>query len=81
MKDVIISKKTREEEMLSEDIDDMTTPIEVAWVSSFGDLAGRYNWAMSDVDLDIAKKLGLSDIKKYWRCASQVEIELDGLHD
>ena len=36
---------------------------------------------MSNTDLDTAKKLGLTGIKKYWRCASQVEIELDWLYN
>ena len=81
MKDVIISEKAREEEILSESIADTTTPAELARVLSFVDLAGRYNWAMSDVNLDIAKKLELTGIKKYWRYTGQVEIKLDWLHD
>ena len=36
---------------------------------------------MSNNDLDKIKELELTDIKKYWRRASQVEIELNGLHD
>ncbi len=43
MKDVIISERAREEEMLSEGIIDTTAPAEVARVSSPVDLAGRYN--------------------------------------
>ncbi len=43
MKDVIISEKAREEEMLPEGIVDTTVPAEVAWVSSLVDLPGRYN--------------------------------------
>ena len=35
---------------------------------------------MSNSDLDAAKKLGLTGIKKYWKCARQVEIKLDWLH-
>ncbi len=81
MKNVIISEKAREKEMLPESVADMTAPAEVARVSSPVDLAGRYNWAMSVVDLDAAKELGLTDIKKYWRRASQVEMEQDRLHD
>ncbi len=82
MKDVIILEKAREEEMLSlEGIADTTAPAEVTRVSSLVDLTGRYNWAMSDADLDAAKELGLTGIKKYWRHAGQVEIELDWLYD
>ncbi len=66
MKDVIISKKAREREMLLlKGIADTTAPAEVAQVSSSVDLAGRYNWAMSNADLDIAKELGLTGFKKY----------------
>ncbi len=65
MKDVIISEKVREDKMLPENISDTTALAEVAWVSSPVDLTGRYNWAMSDADLDTAKELGLTSIKKY----------------
>ena len=36
---------------------------------------------MSNADLDATKKLGLTGMKKYWRWAGQVEIELDWLYD
>ena len=36
---------------------------------------------MSNVDLDAAKELGLTGIKKYWRYAGQIELELDWLND
>ncbi len=36
---------------------------------------------MSDADLDVAKELRQTGIKKYWRHGGQVEIELDSLHD
>ncbi len=78
---MIISEKAREDKMLSESIVDTTAPVEMAWVSSPIDLVGRYNWGISDADLDAAKELGLTSIKKYWRRAGQVEIELDRLHD
>ena len=32
---------------------------------------------MSNVDIDIAKKLGLTGVKKYWKYIGQVKIELD----
>ena len=31
--------------------------------------------------MNVAKKLGLTVIKKYWRCAGQFEMEIDWLHD
>ena len=42
MKDMIISKKAKEEEMLSKGIVDTTAPAKMAWILSFVDLAGRY---------------------------------------
>ena len=36
---------------------------------------------MSNTNLDIAKKLRLTSIKKYWRYTGQVKIELDWLHN
>lgn len=36
---------------------------------------------MSNVNIDIAKKLKLIGVKKYKECASQVEIELIWLYD
>ena len=36
---------------------------------------------MSDTNLDGAKELGLTGIKKYQKCTGQVEMELDRLHD
>ena len=65
MKDVIILEKAREEKMLLESIANITALAEVTRVSSPVDLAGRYNWVMSNADLDAAKELGLTDIKKY----------------
>ena len=37
--------------------------------------------AMRNTDLDAAKKLGPTSIKKYWRRAGQVDMEIDWLHD
>lgn len=36
---------------------------------------------MSIADLDAVKEERLTGIKKYWRRAGQIEIELDWLHD
>lgn len=36
---------------------------------------------MSNSDLDVAKKLGLTGVKIYWRRAGQVKIELNWLYD
>ena len=81
MKNVIIKEKTREKEGLLEGIADTAAPTEVAQALSPIDLAGKYMWAMSNANIDAAKELGLTGIKKYWRRAGQVEMELDWLHD
>ena len=65
MKDVIISEKAREKEMLSKSIVNTITSAEIAWMLSFVDLIKRYNEIMSNADLDVAKKFRLTDIKKY----------------
>ncbi len=62
---MIILKKAKEEKMLLRGIADTTVLAEVAQTSSLIDLTRRYYWAMSNVNLDVAKKLGLTDIKKY----------------
>ena len=65
MKDVIILEKARKKKMLLESIADTTVQAEMAWVLSLIDLARRYNWAMSNADLDAVKELRLTNIKKY----------------
>ena len=39
--------------------------VEIAQALSFIDFEKKYILVMSNVDLDVAKKLGLTDIKKY----------------
>ena len=65
LKDVIILEKIREKEKLSEGPADTTTPAEVAQASSSVDLVWRYRWVMSKVDMEAAKKLGLTGVKNY----------------
>ena len=78
---MIIEEKTKEKKGPLEGITDPTTPAEVAQASSSIDFAGKYIRAISNADLDAATKLGLTYIKKYWRCIGQVKISLDWLHD
>ena len=77
IKDVIIEKKTKTKEELLEGIVDTITPAEVARTLGPVDFAKKYMWAMRNTDLDAAEKLGLTVMKKYWKHAGQVEIELD----
>ena len=53
----------------------------MAQAASHVDLAERYKSAINSVDLNIAKKLGLTGIKKYERHVGHAEIEQDWLHD
>ena len=46
--------------------------------SSLMDLDGKYIWAISNIDIDAAKNLGLTSIKKHWSLAGQVEKEVNG---
>lgn len=73
-------KITKEEEMLSKSIADMTIYVEVAQSSSFIDFTRRYNEVISNINLDVAKKSGLTSIKKYRRYGGQVKIKLDWLN-
>ena len=65
IKDVIIEEKARKKEGLSEGIVNTTMPAEVARASSPVDLTRKYMWVISNANIDAAKKLGLTSIKKY----------------
>lgn len=67
---MISTKNIREKKGLSKGILDTTAVAEVAQILSFVNFAWRYKWAM---------RLELTGIKKYWRCARQVELKLDWL--
>ena len=77
MKDMIIEEKAREKERLSKNIANTTAPVELAQALSSINFTRKYIWAISDADMDAAKELELTSIKKYWRCTRQVEMELD----
>ena len=81
MKDVIISKKTQKKErQLVVRNTDKIAQIEVAKTSSLIDFDGKYMWAISNVDIDATRNLGLTDIKKYQRLASQIEKKVNELY-
>ena len=68
MKDIIILEKANGKK-LSESLVDTTVFAKVTRTSSSIDLVWKYRWAMSNVDIDVAKKLRLIGVKKYWRRA------------
>ena len=81
MKDVIISKRALEKEgQLVVRNADKIALAEVGRTSSPMDLDGKYMWAISNVDINAIRDLGLTSIEKYWRLASQIKKKVDGLH-
>ena len=62
---MIIKKKAKKKENLSKSIADTIVLAEVAWVSNPVNFARKYMWVMNNTNLDAAKKLGLTNIKKY----------------
>ena len=64
MKNIIISEKIRVKK-LPEGLADTTALVEVAQALSLIDLAWRYRWAISNVDMDLVKELDLTRFIKY----------------
>ena len=62
---MIIEKKAKKKKGLSENIADTIALAEMAQALSLVDLAEKYIWAMSNTDIDAAKEMGLTNIKKY----------------
>lgn len=74
MKDIIILEKDRDKKKLSGGITNIIILAKVAQASSTIDLTQRYKQAINSLNLNIARKLELTNIKKYWRYVGQVEI-------
>ena len=68
MKNIIISEKVREKKLLKGPVN-TTALAEIAQPLSPIDFTWRYRWAMRNVEMNAAKKLGLTGVKKYWRRA------------
>ena len=81
IKDKIISKKAleKEDQLVMRNID-KTTLAEIKKISRPIDLDGKYIWAISNVDIDATRDLGLTAIIIYWRFADQIEKEVNGLY-
>ncbi len=71
MKD-IIAVAERNRELLAMENVDKTVIAEVAKVSSAIDLGNKHSWAISNADMDVARDLRLTGIKKYWRRIGQI---------
>ena len=81
MKDVIILKKAlkKEGQLVVRNANKIALA-EFGRTLSPMDLDGKYMWAISNVDIDAARDLGLTGIKKHWRLAGLIEKEVNRLH-
>ena len=81
MKDVIISKGDLEKEaqLVVSNVDKITLA-EFGKTLSPIDLDGKYIWAISNINIDTTRDLGLTGINKYSRLAGQIEKEVNRLH-
>lgn len=77
IKDVIILEKTKKKEKLSIDIADITTLVKMAQVLSLVNFARKYIWSINNTNIDVTKKLRLTDIKKYKKYINQIEKKVD----
>ena len=57
-----------------------TVMAEATKVLSTINRGNKYSWVISNADIDVAKDLGLTSNIKYWRCTSQIQDKIDGLH-
>ena len=81
MINVIISKRVLEKEgQLVMRNGDKIALVEIGKTLSPIDLDGKYIWAISNHDIDAARDLKLTGIKKYWKFAGQIEKEVNGLY-
>lgn len=53
---------------------------EVVKVWNVIDLGSKYNWAINNADINVARDLRLTNIKKYWRYASQIQAKINWLY-
>lgn len=60
---------------------DITAKVKVAWISSLANFGTRYEWVMSNLDVNVAKELRQTGVKKYWQSIDQIKIELDWQYD
>ena len=81
MKNVIISKKAlkKERQLVVRNADKIALA-KVRRMSSPMDLDCKYIWAISNIDIDATRDLGLTSIKKHWKLANQIEKLVNGLH-
>ena len=80
MKDIIISKiAKKQEKQLVVRNGDKIAKAEIAKMSSSIDLDSQYMWAISNIDYDAVRNLGLISIKKNQRFAGQIKKKVNEL--
>ena len=67
-------------ELLAMENVNKTAMAEMTKVSSPIDLGSKYSGTICNADMDIARDLRLIDIKKYGRCAGQIQDKVDWLY-
>lgn len=60
---------------------DTSVLIKVARALNPVNLVWKYKWVINNDNPNIAKKLELTGMKKYWKRTGQVEIKLNWLYD
>lgn len=68
-----------EGEFIGENVDKIMLA-EVMRISSPINFNGRYMQTISNIDINTTKNLELTDMKKYWRCTSQISEEVKELN-
>lgn len=74
MKDLIVllEKDRDNKELLAIKNVNKIAIAEVAKVSNTINLDDKYNWTISNGNIDVTEDLRLTGIKKYWRCAGRI---------
>ena len=76
----MVEKNRENKELLAIKNANKTIMAKVTKVLSAIDFESKYNWAISNADIDIVKNLRLIGIKKYLRCVGKIEDKVDWLH-
>lgn len=75
---IVVTEKSREnKKLLAIENIDKTIMVEVTKVLSAINLRSKHNWAISNVDIDVARDLRLIYIQKYWRHIGQIQDDIN----
>lgn len=79
MKDVIILEKTREKERQLV-VRNAIKQAKVAKMSNSINFDSKYMQVINNIDIDAAKDLGLTGVKKYLKRTSQIKVKVNWLY-